>query len=267
MVQGPSSQAGLIGYVDLARSCVRELLCGVCEIADLHTVLNDRREALVERLRTLLCADAAMWAWGTGSGETENPSVAATITCAPVEEHKAQFAMVGHQPNGREDYLRRIAERRRGLVVSVHRRQDLYSDAEWTTGTGFHDANRAVGFGTFVLGIRYGSPEVWSCLALTRGIGLPDFSQADANMVEMALEAIQWLHVVGNVAPIPASSSTLTTRQRTVMSLLLDGHTRKEIAKQMGISPQTVNDHAKAVYRHFGINSTTQLAAIFLKRK
>jgi DNA-binding NarL/FixJ family response regulator len=47
--------------------------------------------------------------------------------------------------------------------------------------------------------------------------------------------------------------------------MLLDGCSRKEIAAKMSLSLHIVNDSIKAIYRHFGTSSATELAARFMK--
>jgi DNA-binding NarL/FixJ family response regulator len=49
------------------------------------------------------------------------------------------------------------------------------------------------------------------------------------------------------------------------MLMLLDGSTRKQIAQDLAISEDTVNDHVKLIYQHFKIGSATELAALFLR--
>jgi DNA-binding CsgD family transcriptional regulator len=59
----------------------------------------------------------------------------------------------------------------------------------------------------------------------------------------------------------------LTDRQRLVTLLLLDGHSRKLIAANLGITEDTVGDHIKSIFKRFKVNSTTELAAIFLRNR
>lgn len=48
--------------------------------------------------------------------------------------------------------------------------------------------------------------------------------------------------------------------QRT-LELLLDGLSEPEIVARLGLSPHTVHDHVKRLYRHFRVNSRAQLLA------
>ena len=59
----------------------------------------------------------------------------------------------------------------------------------------------------------------------------------------------------------------LTPRQRAVAIKLLEGYPRKMIAQQLNITLDTVGDHLKAIYVHFGVNSSGELAALFLRSR
>jgi DNA-binding CsgD family transcriptional regulator len=65
----------------------------------------------------------------------------------------------------------------------------------------------------------------------------------------------------------PAQMTGLTHRQRTVLLGMLDGQSRKLIASSLKISEFTVNEHIKAVFRHFKVHSSTELAAKFLRSR
>ncbi|WP_158942715.1 helix-turn-helix transcriptional regulator [Streptomyces sp. ERV7] len=51
----------------------------------------------------------------------------------------------------------------------------------------------------------------------------------------------------------------ITTRERTVMQEVLQGLPTKHIARRLDLSPHTVNDHLKAIYRKTGVNSREEL--------
>jgi DNA-binding NarL/FixJ family response regulator len=50
----------------------------------------------------------------------------------------------------------------------------------------------------------------------------------------------------------------LTPRQAEVLTLLLRGQANKAIARQLGLSVETVKDHVQAVLRALGVSSRTQ---------
>lgn len=57
----------------------------------------------------------------------------------------------------------------------------------------------------------------------------------------------------------------LTPAERDVALLLLKGQSHKGIAKRTGRSPQTVRQHAAAVYRKGGLAGRAELSAFFLE--
>jgi len=58
--------------------------------------------------------------------------------------------------------------------------------------------------------------------------------------------------------------SSLTPRERDVMSLLVAGETSKEVAFQLGISVRTVEGHRRRVLSKLGVTSAAQLVRIVM---
>lgn len=59
----------------------------------------------------------------------------------------------------------------------------------------------------------------------------------------------------------------LSEREAEVLDLLLQGHTREEIAKRLVISTWTVKNHASSVYGKLGVHSARELTALLEKPK
>lgn len=53
----------------------------------------------------------------------------------------------------------------------------------------------------------------------------------------------------------------LTASEREIVALLLDGRSGAEIAASRGRSYRTIANQLAAIYRKFGVNSRTELAA------
>ncbi|MFH8406969.1 response regulator transcription factor [Streptomyces sp. NPDC018019] len=53
----------------------------------------------------------------------------------------------------------------------------------------------------------------------------------------------------------------ITSREQAVLALLLQGMPTKRIARQLRLSPHTVNDHLKAIYRKVGASGRDELVA------
>lgn len=60
--------------------------------------------------------------------------------------------------------------------------------------------------------------------------------------------------------PPPTSAETLTEREREILAELADGHSNKEIARELGISDATVKVHIKHLLRKLGVKSRLEAA-------
>lgn len=58
-----------------------------------------------------------------------------------------------------------------------------------------------------------------------------------------------------------ASASRITARQQEVLRLLATGHSNKEIAKVLGLSPATIKTHVAQVMANIGANNRAEAAA------
>jgi DNA-binding NarL/FixJ family response regulator len=58
----------------------------------------------------------------------------------------------------------------------------------------------------------------------------------------------------------------LTARQREVMVLLTSGYSRKEIAKEMGVTEETIKSHLQSVYLKLGVHRQIEAINAFIER-
>jgi DNA-binding CsgD family transcriptional regulator len=71
----------------------------------------------------------------------------------------------------------------------------------------------------------------------------------------------QWLHDDFKLA------HQLSPREEEVMDLIVEGLTAQEIGVRLSISPHTVRDHVKHLYRKTGTSSRTELLALVARSK
>jgi DNA-binding NarL/FixJ family response regulator len=57
--------------------------------------------------------------------------------------------------------------------------------------------------------------------------------------------------------------SGLTVRQQQILNLVLNGRSNKLIARELGISPNTVKVHIQAIFRELRVHSRMSLAVAF----
>ncbi|RXJ73817.1 hypothetical protein CS022_07415 [Veronia nyctiphanis] len=59
--------------------------------------------------------------------------------------------------------------------------------------------------------------------------------------------------------------SVITDRERQVVHFILRGHSAKSIARELGISPSTVQMHRKNLYSKLNISSQSELFNLFIE--
>lgn len=62
-------------------------------------------------------------------------------------------------------------------------------------------------------------------------------------------------------------SSDLTKQQQAVCDLIIEGLGNKAIARQLGLSPRTIEDHKLSVYRKMDVSNGIQLVRKIFERR
>jgi DNA-binding NarL/FixJ family response regulator len=98
-------------------------------------------------------------------------------------------------------------------------------------------------------------------LVMSGGIYVPPMSLSGdsrpaSESAAMAAEAMP--HIEGYQTVPTLEALGLTARQHDVLLLLLQGKPNKHIARELGLSVETIKDHVAAVLRALGVSSRTQ---------
>ena len=118
--------------------------------------------------------------------------------------------------------------------------------------------------GTFVDGVRVSEVEIqpgqtvrfgsvqFQLLAYDEPLSGSELSEVSTRLVKLPATAQ------------PAKLELLSESQRRVLGLLLEGKAEKEVAAKLNISPHTVHNHVKEIYRKMEVNSRPELFSLFL---
>jgi DNA-binding NarL/FixJ family response regulator len=98
---------------------------------------------------------------------------------------------------------------------------------------------------------------------LKRAWGEPAFSAEERTIVDCIHRECGWVFASSKTA---LSADQWSPRERAVLDLLLTGATEKSAAASLGVSPHTVHDYVKAIYRKLGIGSRSELMTLALGR-
>lgn len=126
-----------------------------------------------------------------------------------------------------------------------HREQSRYEPAAWSL---------------YLVG-----PDVWSAIGVMVERGAPMPGDRERAILHLVMNQIDWLHRADT--NVPANSTDLlelSAREREVLFLLMGGDSRKQIAGKLGISPNTVADYLKSIYKTFNVNSRGELLSKFI---
>lgn len=242
------------------------LIAAVTSLAPSPDDLEARRQDVVAALGEIIEADAGHWAWGRGAPDTNSIAPVALVDFGYTHEQRAVMIDQALNPESMKMFQVRMATRFDGQRLASATRRDLIPDDQWRCSPLWCKYVERLGLDSWVHAVRYRGVDTWSCLHMLRRRTKPEFEARHAALLHAALASIAWLSsTAGEVVPTD-NFKPLTPRQRTVMLLVLDGRSRKDIASQLGLSEHTIDDHLKAIYSHLGVKSVGELAARFLKR-
>lgn len=250
----------------LDHSLTRRLLETVVRLGDTVQLASERRERFIEALIELTGSDAGHWAWGRG-----RPPASGIVTLAvlPLGYTPDQLTAM-HELSQDPVYDQEVRSRLMGRIgldgqVCVTN-DDVFADGTWEQ-SGTFAYYRRVGLFAWLNAIRYTTDDTWVNLHLIRSVGKEKFSPRERSLIGLALASVSWLYpAVSERVPLE-DIAELTPRQRLVLTLLLDGLSRKQIARRLELTENTVGDHIKTIYQHFGVHSVAALAAQFLKNQ
>jgi DNA-binding CsgD family transcriptional regulator len=112
-----------------------------------------------------------------------------------------------------------------------------------------------------------GEAHHFAGLGLQRAAGeRTPFSDREIQIARLLWEQARFLHAKP-LAGVQEQlwGAQLPRRAAEVLDLLLTGQSAKQIARRLGLSHHTVNDHLKDLYRRFGVASRGELMAVFVR--
>jgi DNA-binding CsgD family transcriptional regulator len=145
-------------------------------------------------------------------------------------------------------------------------RCDVIDDSAWRETQVRNDVHRPSGIEDAVLSLRRRSGDTADVLVLKRAWGERPFGPDERELVDLVQSECGWLFEA-----TPSSDDDppqrLTRRERDTLKLLLTGQSEKGIASSLGLSPHTVHDYVKVIYRKLGVGSRAELMASALTKR
>jgi DNA-binding CsgD family transcriptional regulator len=104
-----------------------------------------------------------------------------------------------------------------------------------------------------------------ACLTVGRDPGRPRFTGRDRSIVCTLHPEVAWVYRT-DVALVSPDTRALPQRVRETLQHLLAGKGEKQIAAAMGLSHNTIHHYVKALHKHFGVSSRSELLARWVAR-
>lgn len=150
-------------------------------------------------------------------------------------------------------------------------RRDVFDDRDWYRSPYLNDFRR----GWRIDDCIYSSHRIGAAhygMSLNRAFGAAPFTGEDRQLVRVFHQESAWLVRSRRRAPAPPPAlverrAALAPRPRDVLDRLLRGAADKEIAADLGLSPHTVRQYVKTIYRAFDVSSRAELVARWSGRK
>lgn len=161
-----------------------------------------------------------------------------------------------------------------GASVTLTRR-GLIRDFDWYRHPHFAEVRRPLGVDDTIYSRIELVPGHWFCLCIQRGLGEDPFTERDVRIVDIFHQAAARLYLdptpdqgALETAPKPKASNPqieqLAPRLRPVLDRLLDGDSEKQASQRLGLSPHTVHQYVKTLYKHFRVSSRGELLSQFV---
>lgn len=226
--------------------------------------LPDRKRLLLEGVAELVGAD--VWIWSTAAVDL-NVRGNIMTTCLidggwRNDQERAAFyealtdpAVGNVMQRGMSDYA--IKEQ-----YITGPRSTYVSEADWevvrSTWIG------KTGFCHYLISLYPISREITSGIGLHRRAQKPPFTDRERGIVHAIFQQVDWLHRHGTNVPAGRKVLRLSPREKQVLIMLMGGDSRDTIASKLDLSPYTVGDYLKAIYKHFQVTTRAELLAFFL---
>ena len=243
------------------------------EVGELEPDVQARRVHILDRLLQLVggcwavCTEME-WTYANDSGWAVPDSITRAGQLSSYQER-----LINEYVTGRLSALDPCVPHllREHKPIATVRRIDVV-DRSWFRSEHYNHIRKPLGFGESMYGKLITPDGRRLKLSFHRELRDPPFSERDAKLLQIFNENLGGLYVVRPGPKVGPDADPQTTerieslppRLRPVLRRLLAGDAEKQAALKLGLSPHTVHEYTKALYRTFHVNSRGELLAQFV---
>jgi DNA-binding NarL/FixJ family response regulator len=104
-----------------------------------------------------------------------------------------------------------------------------------------------------------------ACAVVSKSVSMETLKDVVRRVLVGALPEQKWIRPAGALSLEDENGRGLTVRQQEIATLLMNGHSNKEIGIRLGLAEITVKTHLTAIFRMLGVVNRTQ-AVVAIRR-
>ncbi|MFM2242341.1 MAG: hypothetical protein RLZ97_1196 [Verrucomicrobiota bacterium] len=247
----------------LPASTVRRVVRLLGEVIAAPGGHREKKAMLMGGLCEMIDADA--WIWGVGQHDPENVPFYVAFDRGNIDD--TRFARLMEAVNHPEmaEFARPFSEELALTGSHLTRlRQQINRDGSFS-GSQAEQAWLRANIDGVILSCKPLTGGGFSSIGIYRNADRPIFNENESRIAHIVLSEVPWLHMEGWPDERGVSAATLYPRLRTVLNLMIEGWSRKQVAHHLALSENTVHGYVKEIYRHYGVHSHAELVKRFSK--
>lgn len=234
------------------------------DVAAVGGSLSHKRKLLMQGLCELIDADCWHWSMLGDLVPGELPSISVFLKGGFTEQQFADYLKAQEHPDMamlQVPLAREFAEKKSHLT---RLRQQIDREGKFPETKVYAQWRRA-DVAPLILSMRPTNGGQISAASFFRRFDRELFTPRESRIAHIILAEVPWLHDSAWPNHPGSEVRELSPRLKTVMNLLLQSHSRKEIAYSLGISINTVSGYVKEIYRYFGVHSQAEMIRRFIE--
>lgn len=240
---------------------VRAIVRLLGEVIAMPGEFIDKKTHLMNGLCALIKADA--WAWGVGQHNPDDTPFYVAFTKSGFDDERFGRLMEAVNHPQMEDFVRPFSEELKLTGTHLTRlRQQINRNGTFAGS----DAERAwlrANIDGVIISCKPLADGGFSSIGIYRNADQPLFNERECRIAHILLTEMPWLHTKGWPRERGESAKVLYPRLRTVLNLLIEGWSRKQIASHLNLTENTIHSYAKEIYRHYRVHSHAELVKRF----
>jgi len=235
----------------------------VADVAALRTDHASAKRFLMNGLMEMIGADC--WAWMLAYLHPEKPPVHVSIQHGGFSEERFACYLEAIEHPDMEMLIAPFARDIQAAGSHVTRLRQQIDPADNFSRSAVFPLWHAADIAPLMISGQRVCGDCMSAIGIYRRADQPLFNEREARLAHIILTEVPWLHANGWPEDLGVKTPTLSRQRRLVLNLLLEGHSRKAIATQIGLSIHTISDYVKNIYTTFGVQSHAELMRRFTK--